>query len=147
MEDFADIAGIELLVIDDCSTDKTLNILKSFVDNRIIIVEKNENNTLHQLKGEQTEVVKELSKEKEIQEDLEDKKRSVRKLDNLIADMVRREIEKSRKAANNNNTTSSTNKITLTPEAAALSANFAENKSLVKSCDSISLSEFSITPL
>ncbi|MEY5047606.1 MAG: hypothetical protein RLZZ175_965 [Bacteroidota bacterium] len=96
----------------------------------LIVVEKNENNTLHQLKGEQTEVVKELSKkEKEIQEDLEDKKRSVRKLDNLIADMVRREIEKSRKAANNNNTTSSTNKITLTPEAAALSANFAENKS------------------
>ena len=92
-------------------------------------VQQVETGNLYVLKDEKSKVVKELSqKEKEVQQDLEDKKRSVRKLDMLIADMVRKEIERSRKAANNGKETAG-NKITLTPEAAALSANFAENKS------------------
>jgi septal ring factor EnvC (AmiA/AmiB activator) len=87
-----------------------------------------ENNNLYVLKDEKSKVVKELSqKEKEVQQDLENKKKSVRKLDMLIADMVRKEIERSRKAANKGSENG--NRITLTPEAAALSANFAENKS------------------
>jgi septal ring factor EnvC (AmiA/AmiB activator) len=92
-------------------------------------VQEVENGNLYVLKDEKSKVVKELSqKEKEVQQDLEDKKRSVRKLDMLIADMVRKEIERSRKAANGGKETAG-NKIVLTPEAAALSANFAENKS------------------
>ena len=92
-------------------------------------VQQVENTNLYVLKDEKSKVVKELSqKEKEVKQDLEDKKRSVRKLDMLIADMVRKEIERSRKAASGGKETAG-NKITLTPEAAALSANFAENKS------------------
>ena len=92
-------------------------------------VQQVENNNLYVLKDEKSKVVKELSqKEKEVKQDLEDKKRAVRKLDMLIADMVRKEIERSRKAASGGKENAG-NKIILTPEAAALSANFAENKS------------------
>ena len=36
----------ELLIIDDCSTDNTLEILRSFKDNRINIIEKSNNKGL-----------------------------------------------------------------------------------------------------
>jgi glycosyltransferase involved in cell wall biosynthesis len=36
----------EILVIDDCSTDNTLNIIKSFNDKRIVIIEKEKNKGL-----------------------------------------------------------------------------------------------------
>jgi len=90
-------------------------------------VEQSENHNLHHLRTKQSEVVKELSKkERQIQDDIESNKRALRRLENLIADMVRREIERSRNAANKSD--SKTDRIALTPEGVALSANFAENR-------------------
>ena len=38
-------SDFEFLIIDDCSTDKTLQICESFQDERIIIIEKEKNGT------------------------------------------------------------------------------------------------------
>lgn len=56
-----------------------------------------ENAKLISLKDRQSSVVKELSKkEKEIRKELNDRKTAVDRLDNLIADIVRKEVERSK---------------------------------------------------
>lgn len=59
-----------------------------------------ENKNLEVIKHEHDGMVKELTqKEKEIKEDLEDRKKAINRLDRLIADLVRREIEKAAEEA------------------------------------------------
>jgi murein hydrolase activator len=101
-----------------------------------------ENSNLIVLRDTRDMVVKELSyKEKNLKKELEENKRSISKLDHLIADMVRREIERSRKEAaaaeakkNKTNRPASddkdipVNKVVLTPETQQISNNFAANK-------------------
>ncbi len=109
-----------------------------------------ENKSLIVLRDSRNVVVKELSqKEKNLKNELKDNEKAVAKLDNLIADMVRKEIERSRREAEaaerkrlkeeqaKNNTTNtntipkkttSTSKVALTPETQQISNSFASNK-------------------
>jgi murein hydrolase activator len=98
--------------------------------NNLIAAKIIETENLNQVKSEKNLIVKELSdKEKDLLRDLEANKKSLRKLDKLIADLVKKEIEKMKaKAALENKTGSATN-LRMTPEAELLSNNFAGNAS------------------
>lgn len=83
---------------------------------------------LQRLKDEQNEMVARLaSKEKEIRKDIEKRKSAVANLENLIADIIKKEIEKS-KAAAGSKSTSKDARIGLTPEEKLISENFEGNK-------------------
>ena len=84
--------------------------------------EINENDRLVSLKKKQRTVVRSLEKEeKKLKSDLEDTRRAIAKLDKLISDLVKEEMERAaRERANSANT-----KSTVT---SALSASFEENK-------------------
>jgi murein hydrolase activator len=89
-----------------------------------------ETQNLNQVKSEKNVIVKELSnKEKELLKDLEASKKSIRKLDKLIADLVKREIEKMKAKAALENKTGTGTSLKMTPEAELLSNNFAGNVS------------------
>jgi murein hydrolase activator len=77
-----------------------------------------ENRRLEDLKGNQNQLVSSLQKqEKQIKNDLEDTRKSIARLDKMINDIIREEIERARKAE------------TATSEATAkLSIDFAQNK-------------------
>jgi murein hydrolase activator len=92
--------------------------------NDLIASKTIETENLHHAKIEKN--LKELSnKEKELLKEMEASKKSLRKLDKLIADLVRKEIEKMKaKAALENKTGTS---VRMTPEAELLSNNFAGN--------------------
>jgi murein hydrolase activator len=94
--------------------------------NDLIASKTIETENLHHAKIEKNLIVKELSnKEKELLKEMEASKKSLRKLDKLIADLVRKEIEKMKaKAALENKTGTS---VRMTPEAELLSNNFAGN--------------------
>lgn len=81
-----------------------------------------ENKSLMALKTRQNKVFTQLSKrEKELKSELAKRKEAIFKLDKLIAEIVKKEIEKS-------NAGKSSTKMALTPEAAKLSSSFEENK-------------------
>lgn len=89
----------------------------------------NENKNLLSLKSQQNNMISQLNKQEgELQREVRKRQQSVRKLDNLIADIVREEIARAARAAKKAGASSSVNKVTLTPEAALLSSNFAGNK-------------------
>jgi murein hydrolase activator len=89
-----------------------------------------ETENLNQVKSQKNVIVKELSnKEKELLKDLEASKKSIRKLDKLIADLVKREIEKMKAKAALENKSGSSTSLKMTPEAELLSNNFAGNVS------------------
>ncbi|RAU82082.1 murein hydrolase activator EnvC family protein [Pontibacter arcticus] len=90
-----------------------------------------ENKNLITLKTQQDSVVSQLSKQEEnLQQEVAARQQAVRKLDNLIADIVREEIARAARAAREEGrkTSGSTSKVTLTPEAALISSSFAGNK-------------------
>lgn len=90
-----------------------------------------ESKNLQNLKAEQDNVVTRLSKQEEtLKKEVAQRQQAVKKLDNLIADIVREEMAKAARAAREAGraTSGSTNKITLTPEAALISSSFAGNK-------------------
>jgi septal ring factor EnvC (AmiA/AmiB activator) len=92
----------------------------------------NEKKELDLLKIEHKNIVKELTRqEKSLKTKLDEYKKSLAKLEILIADIVRKEIEESKRKANElkKKDPVTKNTITLTPEAKLLSENFESNKS------------------
>jgi murein hydrolase activator len=88
-----------------------------------------ENRNLNSLKTQQDNVITQLSKQEEdLKQEVQKRQLAVRKLDNLIADMVREEIARAARAAKSAGEASAVGKVTLTPEAALLSSNFEGNK-------------------
>lgn len=90
-----------------------------------------ESQKLVTLQERQTQVVSQLNKqENKIQKDIGERKNNLKRLDELIAKLVREEIEKARAeaeaAAKRNNTAKATavGAVPLTPEAAAISTSF-----------------------
>lgn len=82
----------------------------------------NANRDLLALKAKQRSVISELNaQETELKKEVNDRKKSISKLDNLIADLIKKEIKESSQG------TSST-KISLNASAKALSDSFEENK-------------------
>jgi septal ring factor EnvC (AmiA/AmiB activator) len=128
---------------------------KRRVKNTLISNKTTETNKLNQVKDEKSVIVKELSnKEKELLKELEISKKSIKKLDRLIENLVKKEMEKMRlkaelerkelerkelekKKLNASHAThatehtnvSTTNNLKLTPEAEMLSNSFAGNAS------------------
>ena len=90
-----------------------------------------ESKNLQSLKQQQDSVISRLSKqESELKKEVAQRQQSVKKLDKLIADIVREEIARAARAAREagKKTSGSSNKVTLTPEAALISSSFAGNK-------------------
>ncbi|MCC9136344.1 murein hydrolase activator EnvC family protein [Pontibacter silvestris] len=90
-----------------------------------------ENKNLLSLKTQQDSVISNLSKqESNLKQEVAQRQKAVKKLDNLIADIVREEIARAARAAREAGRASSgsANKVTLTPEAALISSSFAGNK-------------------
>lgn len=99
-------------------------IEKKKVEQKSLLSEQiTENNNLIALRAQQNSLVSSLNKkEAELKKELAERKSAVDKLNSLIADLVKKEIEKTAKGK-------ATSKIGLTPEAAMLSASFEGNKS------------------
>jgi septal ring factor EnvC (AmiA/AmiB activator) len=114
---------------------------------KVLHVQLAENKNLLNMKGQQDQVITKLSKqEQELRREVDRRQQSVRKLDNLIADMVREEIARAAAAARaraksptsaGNRTTRnesatdaeiSVNKVSMTPEMAVLSSSFSGNR-------------------
>ncbi|AKD02424.1 peptidoglycan DD-metalloendopeptidase family protein [Pontibacter korlensis] len=90
-----------------------------------------ESKNLQSLKQQQDSVITRLSQqESNLKKEVAQRQQAVKKLDNLIADIVREEIARAARAARaaGKETSGSPNKITLTPEAALISSSFAGNK-------------------
>lgn len=80
------------------------------------------NRELNKLKQQQSSLVAELNKrEKQVKNEIENRKKAVDNLEKIIADLIKKEIEKSSKGA-------SSTKFALTPEAKELSDSFAGNR-------------------
>jgi murein hydrolase activator len=88
---------------------------------------KQENTSLTSLKGEQEFTITQLSqKETELLEELETRKKALRKIEKLITELIKKEMEKAALEAAANQ---SQKKIKSTPEVAILSSHFSGNKS------------------
>lgn len=90
-----------------------------------------ESKNLQGLKQQQDSVITRLSKqESNLKQEVAERQQAVKKLDKLIADIVREEIARAARAAREAGkaTSGSPNKVTLTPEAALISSSFAGNK-------------------
>ncbi|PVY37237.1 murein hydrolase activator EnvC family protein [Pontibacter virosus] len=90
-----------------------------------------ENKNLLSLRTQQDSMIQKLSKQEEqLKKEVAQRQQAVRKLDNLIADIVKEEIARAARAAREEGraTSGSSNKITLTPEAALISSSFAGNR-------------------
>ncbi|WP_181305024.1 murein hydrolase activator EnvC [Rufibacter sp. XAAS-G3-1] len=124
----------------------------------LLTVQLNENKNLLSMHDQQDQVIQQLSKqEQSLKQELEQRQKAVQQLDRLIAARVREEIARAAAAAkakaareaaaaaakagkpagtgtnpgaatNTKATVSRTDRVTLTPEAAVLSSNFAGNK-------------------
>ena len=90
-----------------------------------------ESKNLQTLKVQQDSVINRLSKqESNLKQEVAQRQQAVKKLDKLIADIVREEIARAARAAREAGKASSgsSSKMTLTPEAALISSSFAGNK-------------------
>lgn len=90
-----------------------------------------ENKNLLGLKTQQDNVISRLSQQEQaLKKEVAQRQESVRKLDNLIADIVREEIARAARAAKaaGKTSTGGNNKVTLTPETALISSSFAGNR-------------------
>ncbi|MBX0334186.1 peptidoglycan DD-metalloendopeptidase family protein [Pontibacter sp. HSC-14F20] len=90
-----------------------------------------ENKNLVTLRTQQDGMIQKLSKqESQLKKEVAQRQQAVRKLDNLIADIVKEEIARAARAAREEGraTSGSSSKITLTPEAALISSSFAGNR-------------------
>ncbi|CAN5801899.1 hypothetical protein BH24BAC1_BH24BAC1_36120 [soil metagenome] len=91
----------------------------------LLSVQVTENRNLYSLKTQQDNVITQLSKQEEdLQQEVQKRQLAVRKLDNLIADMVREEIARAGRDAKKDGNTSAVGKVHLTPKAAFLSSHF-----------------------
>lgn len=89
--------------------------------------EQKQKQTLEKEKQEKDRVVAQLrGKESQLMTEVKEKKKAAAKLNKLIEDLIRKEIEAARKKAEPG--TSSNHLLALTPEAKALSDNFAANQ-------------------
>ncbi|MFQ3576516.1 MAG: peptidoglycan DD-metalloendopeptidase family protein [Cytophagales bacterium] len=90
-----------------------------------------EKKQLDELKNEQNSIAKELNaQEKSLKAKLEEHKKSIKKLDMLIADIVKKEIEESRRKAleQKKKEQVAKNVVSLTPETKIIADNFEANK-------------------
>ena len=88
--------------------------------------EQTQKQTLEKEKNEKDRVVQQLKgQEAQLMNEVKEKKKAASKLNKLIEDIIRKEIEAAKKK---NETTSSSHVLALTPEAKALSENFAANQ-------------------
>lgn len=90
-----------------------------------------ENKNLLTLRSQQDSMIQKLSKQEEqLKKEVAQRQQAVKRLDNLIADIVREEMARAARAAREEGraTSGSVNKITLTPEAALISSSFAGNR-------------------
>jgi murein hydrolase activator len=104
----------------------------------LLNIQLRESRNLHSLRNQHNTMITQLSRQEEsLQQEVERREQAVRKLDNLIADMVREEIARSAEAARRKAAASGTaatatrasvNKVTLTPEGTLLSNSFGGNK-------------------
>lgn len=94
--------------------------------------ERKEKEQIEILKQDQNKMVRQLSKkEKELKAKIEKHQAALRKLENLIASMVKKEIRKSRAGIRNEkgkSTPGSPSEILLTPEGKLISKSFSDNK-------------------
>jgi murein hydrolase activator len=97
---------------------------------QLLNVQLSENRNLYSLRTQQDQVITQLTKqEQELKQEVDKRQQAVRKLENLIADMVREEIARAARAARKAGAAStSVNKVTLTPETALISSSFGGNK-------------------
>lgn len=113
------IEKVTAALIEQKSSIEAKRIEKSILLNQQVKQSQN----LLALKTRQDNVLKSLTqRETELKKELASRKEAVGRLDKLIADLVKKEIEASSKGA-------SKSKISLTPEAALLSSSFEGNKS------------------
>ncbi|WP_242920611.1 murein hydrolase activator EnvC family protein [Pontibacter liquoris] len=110
-----------------------LNLLESQKNQKERLLNKQlvENKNLQSLKSQQDSVISRLSKqEQSLKQEVAARQQAVKKLDNLIADIVREEIARAARAARaaGNASSNSAGKVTLTPETALISSSFAGNK-------------------
>jgi septal ring factor EnvC (AmiA/AmiB activator) len=113
------IEVIKTLLIDQQQSIEGIRMDKS----TLLQEQINRNRELNKLKIEQNTVVAELSKrEKEVKEEITDSRKAVANLEKVIADLIKKEIEKSSKGK-------SSTKLALTPESKELSDSFEGNKS------------------
>lgn len=98
--------------------------------NALLAEELAENQQLTDLKNRQKTLVKNLERqEKTLRADLNETKKAVAKLDKLIADIIREEIEKAAREEREAKARAAKNKTVAAPDASiALSASFEENK-------------------
>jgi murein hydrolase activator len=98
--------------------------------NKLLTEEVAETTQLTELKSRQKTLVKNLEKqETKLKVDLAERKKAIAKLDKMIADIIREEIEKAEREAKEAKAKAAKNKTVIVPEASiALSASFAENK-------------------
>ncbi|PTX14593.1 septal ring factor EnvC (AmiA/AmiB activator) [Pontibacter mucosus] len=90
-----------------------------------------ESKNLKGLQQQQNTMISRLSQqESQLKKEVAERQQAVKKLDNLIADIVREEIARAARAAREagKETSGSPNKVTLTPEAALISSSFAGNR-------------------
>ncbi|EJF10773.1 murein hydrolase activator EnvC [Pontibacter sp. BAB1700] len=99
---------------------------RSLLDKQMV-----ENKNLLSLRTQQDGMIQKLSKQEEqLKREVAQRQQAVKKLDNLIADIVKEEMARAARAAREEGraTSGSASKITLTPEAALISSSFAGNK-------------------
>ncbi|MFC6996813.1 murein hydrolase activator EnvC family protein [Rufibacter roseus] len=109
----------------------------------LLNVQLKENKNLLSMRDQQDKVIQQLSlQEQSLKQEVDRRQKAVRELDRLIAEIVREEIARAARAAERAaaakaaregkaapaKNTGTANKVTLTPEAAIVSSNFAGNK-------------------
>lgn len=98
---------------------------------RLLSKQVAESQNLQKLRQQQDSVITNLTQQETgLKKEVAARQESVKKLERLIADIVREEIERAARAARaaGKATSGSSNKVTLTPEAALISSSFAGNK-------------------
>ncbi|MFY0628278.1 MAG: peptidoglycan DD-metalloendopeptidase family protein [Reichenbachiella sp.] len=130
LEQYSDARIIQVEQIEkvrDALSDQRVDLIdKKEEQNKLLKSKIKEAQSLQTLKGKQNKLVQELSKrEKELKKELAERKESIDKLDNLIAELIRKEIEASNKGEESN-------AIALSVEGAKLSSLFEGTKNKLK---------------
>lgn len=101
LEQYSDARKIQVREIEEVSEElddqRNRVEIKRSEQKKLLDQQLAENQKLLRLKGKQSRVVQELTrKEKQLKTELADRKKAVDRLDNLIADIVRKELERSK---------------------------------------------------
>lgn len=126
LEQYADAREVQVEQIekvkDALNEQKSTLISKQEEQKKLLTDKIKENKSLLTLKSKQNVLIQDLNKqEKELKRELAQRIKSIKQLDKLIADIVRKEIEKS-------NSGKTANTIALNAEGTKLSASFEDNK-------------------